>query len=120
MHPDVWRYLTKKYVPRQIKKSQHKAYCLFSDNDKTKAYSRQDREIGRITLLVPEKDFPFAQCMQIYDDKVAFYYSQGVDTGGIILQNEKVRDTQLALFKMAWQFAKTLKQNQGHKIPPLV
>ena len=111
-HPDILNYLEKHYIPARIKQK-NRAYSLFNDTPETQEYRKKDEILHRSTLLIPEADFPFSQSMQIYEDRVAFYQGDRDNCGGVIIQNASVRDTQLSLFKMAWNFALSLKMNQG-------
>ncbi len=118
IHPDVFIYLEKKYIPTRTK-LRNRGFSLLNDNPMTQKYRENDQIFNRTSLMIPEEDFPFDQLMQIYGNKVAFYYSKKEGSGGVIIEDENVRNTQFSLFKMAWEFAKTLTINQACKIPPL-
>lgn len=113
-HPDILHYLKKTYIPTRIKQK-NRAFSLFNDTPETQTYRQRDKELHRTTLLIPEKDFPFPQSLQIYGDRVAFYNIETKNPGGIIIQDDTVRDTQVSIFKMAWKYAKNLKINTPYQ-----
>ncbi len=55
--------------------------------------------------LVTPGEFSFANEINIYDDKVSII-SFGSDLLGMIIESHEIADTQRAIFKMAWEFAK--------------
>ena len=46
---------------------------------------------------------------------MAFYNIETLNPGGVIIQDMALRETQFSLFKMAWNFALSLKINQDYK-----
>lgn len=117
-HKDITNYLEKRYIPARIK-LKNKAFSLFNDTPETRSYRKRDDELNRTTLLIPEKNFPFAQCLQMYADRVAFYNIESRNPGGIIIQDANLKETQLSLFQMAWRFARQLEVNRPYKLASL-
>lgn len=119
IHPEVWQYLQKSYVPRR-KEQKNEAYMLFNDNEKTKRYRENDQAMNRISLLLPIESFPFEACCHIYGNKVAFYSYRESDLTGVLIENELVQKTQFSIFQLAWEKALQLAENQsytGTKLP---
>lgn len=107
-------YLYNVYIP-QRKKLQTRSFGLFNDNEATKAYQKLDQAMNRVSLLVPEKLFPFETCYHIYGNKVAFYSYKKDDITGVIIENTHIRNTQFSIFKLAWSYARMLKLNHQYK-----
>jgi len=119
IHPGFIEYLNSKYIPKRIK-SGIVARWFVSDNYNTKKYRENDKKMNKVTLLIPGDLYPFETCIHIYWDKVAFYsYSQS-DMTGIIIENPKIRDTMLSIFKMTWNFAKNLECNKEYMDEDLI
>lgn len=114
LHPVIASYFQKVYIPER-KRLRFPSWMLFNDNDKTRAYAQDDFAMNRISLLVPEKDFSFDICFHIYGDKIAFYSYKSIDLVGVIIQDTYIRKMQFSLFKMAWNFAKALKENEHYR-----
>jgi sugar-specific transcriptional regulator TrmB len=113
MHPEISHYVEKSYVPKR-KASGNSAWMLFNDNKLTKDYQKKDKEMNRISLIIPYKDFPFDSCLHIYGNKVAFYSYKENDMTGIIVENEYIYNSQMSVFKLAWEHAKKLKSNANY------
>lgn len=114
IHSEITRYLREVYVPKR-KKMLNKTRALFSNNKETVSYKKDSDRENKISLFVPEDKFPFDQCLHIYGDKVAFYYANSYDVGGVIMKDMHMRKTQLSLFEMAWNFARALPENKKYK-----
>ena len=116
MHPEIVAYVKDTYVPKRRETGQE-AWMLFNDNQMTQDYQKHDQAMNRVSLLVPYNDFPFDSCCHIYGNKVAFYSYNKNDMTGIIVENPIIHNTQLSIFRLAWEQAKKLKQNsQYHDI----
>ena len=114
IHPDILHYIQTRYAPTRSKLG-NEAWMLFNDNDKTRQYQEQDECMRRVSLLLPEKKFPFASCMHIYDGKVAFYSYQKNDLTGVLIENPLIYETQKSIFQLAWDQARSMPQNKQHK-----
>ena len=104
IHPEILNYLEKKYIPKR-KALKNMVWAIYNDNPKTREYQKMDKEMNRISLLVPEKDFPFNSCCHIYDGKVVFYSFNENDITGVMIKNSIIYETQTSLFKLAWERA---------------
>jgi hypothetical protein len=68
--------------------------------------------MNRTTLSIPKNMFPFHIGIHIYSsNKVALYSMSRNDMTGIIIENENITTSLLSLFKLAWDYAKTLPEN---------
>ncbi len=114
IHPEIEKYLKEVYVPKR-KKMLNKTRVLFGNNKETKIYQKDSDQQNKISLLVPNDEFSFDQCLHIYGDKVAFYYADSYNVGGVIMEDAHMQKTQFSLFKLAWNYAKTLKINQKYR-----
>jgi len=114
IHPDIAKYLAEVYTPRRIA-LKNPAWILFNDNVETKKYQQNDLVVNRVSLLLPLKEFPFDACCHIYDNKVAFYSYKKTDLTGVIIENSFIKQTQISIFKAAWNAAKKLKLNMKYK-----
>lgn len=114
INPIIDDFLKNHYIPKR-KRLHFPAWMMFNDNVTTQEYRKQDGEMNRISLLVPEKDYPFDICFHIYGDKIAFYSYRRGDLTGVIVQGTHIRTAQFSLFKLAWNFARTLKVNESYR-----
>jgi len=112
MSPRLWDFLANKYTPERLEMG-NKAYMIWNESLKDSESLKQDKDINRTSLFVPEKNFPLETGLQIYGGKVAFYSRQ--DMTGVIIENPYILKGQLSLFKLAWNQALTFPQNKTHQ-----
>ncbi len=114
INPDILRYMNNQYIlkRKQIKKQ---SWAFYNDTPESKQRMKNDKEVNRITMLVPMKYFPFDSCCHIYANKIAFYSWHKTDMTGVIIENERIQNTQFSFYKLAWNYARTLKINQKYK-----
>lgn len=110
----ILKYVQERYVPKRIELG-FEAYMLFNDDEMTRNYQKKDEAMHRVSLLMPVKDFPFEASHHIYGDKVAYYSWNKNDLSGVIIQNTNIHKTAFSIFKSAWRYAVTLKDNKKHK-----
>lgn len=110
IHPEVSDYTNKEWLPL-LKKLKLPNYSLVNDNPATLKYLMKTRDVYRKHLILPKKDFPFSACCHIYGNKVAFYSYRTHDLTGVLIENENIRQTQMALFRLAWDSARKHKMN---------
>lgn len=114
MNVEILDWLEHEYIPERIQ-NKNSAYIIFNDNPTTRTYVKRDKILNRVSLFVPEKQYPFASCCHIYDGKVAFYSYINTDMTGILIENRHIFQTMLTLFKLAWLGARTLSVNEQYK-----
>lgn len=114
MDPLILDYFTTTYIPER-KKRQNPSWMLFNDNPRTRQYQAEDLNMNRLSLLVPEAEFPFESCLHVYGDKVAFYSYESALMSGVIIQDAYIRRVQFSLFKLAWDRAKHFPQNKRYQ-----
>ncbi len=112
--PEIINYLREEYTPRRIR-LRNPAWMIFNDTQETRKYQENDQKVNRISLLVPEKNFPFEACFHIYGGKVAFYSYAKNDLTGVIIENSNIQKSQSSLFRLAWNYARLLKANSQYK-----
>ena len=67
----------------------------------------ENRKYYRDIRLIPHKKYDFSNEINIYDDKVSIIsFNEGLI--GMIIESKEIADTQRTIFKMVWDFAKTL------------
>lgn len=114
IHPEVIRYWSEEYMPAREKMS-NRSFTLYNRQEGHDEYVAWDKKVRRITLFIPENIFPFKSQILIYAKKVAFLSMGATDLTGVILENELIRKTQFSLFHLAWNYARTLPENQEFK-----
>lgn len=114
VHPKILTYLAEEYRPKR-QKIGNPARMLFNNNKQTLKYRENDSAVNRVSLLLPYDQFPFDSCCHIYANKVAFYSYRKTDLTGVIIENNLVHATQMSLFRLAWDQARTLPINEQNK-----
>jgi len=114
VHPRIVKYLAERYVPKR-QELKNPTWMLLNDSDRLESYRKNDASVNRISLVAPEKAFPFKSCCHIYGNKVAFYSYFVQDMTGVIIENAIIHETQLSLFRLAWSAARALPINKIHK-----
>ncbi|KKU45024.1 MAG: hypothetical protein UX62_C0043G0003 [Microgenomates group bacterium GW2011_GWA2_46_7] len=71
-------------------------------------HAKDNKEELRETIILPRKDFPVSNEINIYQNKVAIM-SFGDEKIGIIIESQQIADTQRAIFNLLW---KSLKKTQ--------
>ncbi|MFC1599786.1 TrmB family transcriptional regulator [Patescibacteria group bacterium] len=105
---------------KKREKQKYQSYSIRTNIPEAIERSKLDKVINRTSLFIPEKEFPFESSFQIYKNKIVFYSLQKSDLTGVLIENDHMKTTMLSLFRMAWNYAKTLKINKGFKnIPTL-
>lgn len=113
MHLEVQQYINEVYVPKR-KMLKNPSWMLFNDNPETQTYRKNDEGMNRVTMLLPLDEFPFEACCHIYENKVAFYSYKKTDVTGVIIENPHIHTTTFSVFKLAWNYARSLKPNQKY------
>ncbi len=114
IHPTIEHYWKERYIPER-KRLDFTAKMIFNDEGKMRDYSKLDAAMKRTTLFIPKEDSPFDVCLHIYGEKVAFYSHRKSDTSGVIINNPHISKMMFSLFKMAWNFARSLPENKADK-----
>lgn len=100
----------KDYYPSYVKKKVQRGIWLrgiFCSDKAAEEFQKKSKEELREVYLIPKKDFPFKNEINIYDDKVAIISHE--DKIGVIIQNKNIADTQRAIFEFAFKYAKLSK-----------
>lgn len=109
------RFMDRQFVPQRIQRGIRAFVLLNDESEGAEEALRTDKESKRVTLLVPTKDFPFDADIDLYGNKVAFYSYRKNDLTGVIIENQYIRSSMFSLFKMAWDYARTLTVNKKYK-----
>ena len=114
IHPIISDYFENTYIPER-QRSHAPSWALYNDSKKMRDYQEKDHDMNRISMLVPEDEFPFEICFHIYGDKIAFYSYRSSIMTGVIIQDSYMKQMQFSLFKMAWKLAQNMKVNARYK-----
>ena len=114
MHEDVINYWAEEYMP-QRRNMTNRSFTLYNRPEWFDEYTQHDKKVRRITLFLPQKEFPFKSQIMIYWNKVAFCSLDKNDMTWAIIENEAIKETMFSLFKLAWNYAKNLKENSVNK-----
>lgn len=111
MHPDLERYIKEVYVPKRAKMGIPSKF-LHNNEWQTKDYVKYDKMLNRTTMVVPMDMFPFKTGVHIYsNNKVALFTLSRNDMSWIIVESEDIKTSMFSMFKLWWNFAKTLPEN---------
>lgn len=115
IHPELNKYLQTEYVPKRIK-TKIPSKFLFNNNESSQEYMENNKQINRITMSIPKEIFPFSIWIHIYSsNKVALYSMWKLDMTWIIIENENIKNSLVSMFKLAWNYARTLPENKIYK-----
>lgn len=101
------------YYPTYIKKKVERKLWVrgvVSDDPIAKAFQARGKAELRELYLIPKKEFPFRNEINIYDDKVAIISHE--DNVGVILQNANIATTQRSIHKLTFEYAKLLNKTK--------
>lgn len=101
----------KDYYPTYIKKKKQKNIWvrgIFTYDQEALKFKKSGPEELREVYLIPKKEFPFKNEINIYNDKVAIISHE--DQMGVIIRNQNIADTQRSIFKLGLRSAKILEQ----------
>lgn len=93
----------KDYYPEYIrKKNERKIWvrAILSEGPVGRRFQSKGKEELREAYLVPSDLFPFANEINIYEDKVFIISHQ--DKLAVLIRNKTIADTQRSLFKLTW------------------
>ncbi len=113
-NPELVMSLLSDYYPSYIKRKIERQIWLrgiFCFDNIGLKFQQKGKEELREVYLIPKKQFPFKNEINIYDDKVAIISHE--DKTGVIIQNKNIADTQRAIFELGFVAAKTI-QNQDN------
>jgi predicted transcriptional regulator len=114
IHPKLIDYWTDTYMPAREKMT-NRSFTLYNRETGYKEYTKYDEKVRRVTLFLPQEEFPFKSQILIYGKKLAFLSLAKDDCTGAIIENDAILETQFSLFRLAWNFARKLPQNKKYK-----
>jgi sugar-specific transcriptional regulator TrmB len=115
IHPKIWEYVNKEYIPRRTEAG-NKAFMIYNKEEINSDYLQHDSAMNRTSLFVPTEEFSPRSCFHIYGEKIAFYSRQKNESlNGILIKHPRICHDQLALFRLAWNYARTLEENKSHR-----
>lgn len=114
LHPLIEDFFENEY---KIERKKHPApaWMIFNNNERSQQYRQEDPKMNRISLLVSTKEYPLAGCLHIYGNKVAFFSYEKDVLSGVLIQDLPTHALQSSLFKLAWNHARELPENQNFK-----
>ena len=95
------------YVRQRVKRGIW-ARAIFADDATARDFRKKAKEELREVYLVPRAAYPFKNEINIYDDKIAVL--SHADYVGVIIQNKNIADTQRAIFRLGFEYAKLLSK----------
>jgi hypothetical protein len=96
-------------------KTSFHSFWLVWDNIETLQYRKYDHVSNRHTMILPERSFAFPSSFHIYGNKVSFYWLCDNELVGFIIEDPLIASTQLSIFKLGWEFAKTFPINKEYR-----
>lgn len=102
--PDFVDYYLKERVKKKIT-----VQAIAPDNEVNREHVRHDHEVLRKTVLLPEKDYPFTNEIDIYGNKIAIMSLQG-EILAVIIESESIAKTQRSIFNLAWLGAQQVQK----------
>lgn len=91
------------YYPEYVrKKNERKIWvrAIFSDGPEGRKFQERGPKELREAYLIPGKAFPFANEINIYDDRI--FIISHKDKLGIIIRNKNIAETQKSIFKLSF------------------
>lgn len=114
MHERLERYQWEEYVPRR-KEIKNPSWFVFNESEETKEFQKLDSEMNRKSVFVPGEKYYFGGTFQMYNNKLAFYSDEDVTPMGVLIENRQIFDTQMALMRLVWDYARGRKVNERYK-----
>lgn len=115
MHPIVKKYFDTTYRKKRDK-HQLKIFAIINHKENhSDNFTQIDERNFKIFLKTHEEIFPFHGCVHIYNNRVAFYTYANSDVSGILIESPNLHKTMLSLFRLAWNYTRTLPENQLYK-----
>lgn len=105
----------KDYYPEYIKKKNKKKIwvrAIFTGGPEGKKFQERGLKELREVYAIPEEIFPFANEINIYDDRI--FIISHADKLGIIIRNKNIAETQRSIFKLSFYAAKKIDK-EGRK-----
>ena len=97
-------------------KTKQRAFFIFNENELSKQFAKNDKEVNRTSMFVDFDKFPLKSCFHIYGDcKVAFYSYDKNDLTWVIIENSMIYETMRSVFNLSWEYAKTLEVNVSNR-----
>ena len=93
------------YIKERLKRKISLRLIAPDTADTIEYFSQFDKQHRRVTRLVPAKDFPFTNEINIYANKVGIITLTG-ELVAVIIESESIANTQRAIFELAWRGAK--------------
>jgi HTH-type transcriptional regulator, sugar sensing transcriptional regulator len=114
VHPEIIDYWRDEYMPTREKMT-NRSFTLYNRETGYEEYTKFDKKVRRITLFLPASRFPFKSQVMLYGKKVAFLSLASSDLTGALIENDAIWETQMSLFRLAWDAARRLPQNKEYK-----
>ncbi len=101
IHPQLFDWLNKEYVPERVKRNICAYVVLSADNpdQKLQDYVSKSSDELRVVHMVETIGQPFEMEINIYDDKVAFIqYNPKYPLGAVLIKYKPIANTMRAMF----------------------
>jgi len=97
--PETFR---KSYLNKRVNRKKIFTKAIARIGKYAQVHSKLNKKELRETILIPEKEFPISNEINIYDDRVAIL-SFGDEKIGVIIESRQIADTQRAIFNLLWK-----------------
>jgi HTH-type transcriptional regulator, sugar sensing transcriptional regulator len=97
------------YIKRKNRGSGIWVRAVFNYGEMALRFKKFQKAEKRECYIIAAKDFPFQNEINIYNDKIMIVSHP--DQVGVIIQNQHIADTQRAVFKMCFEYAKILEKD---------
>ncbi len=101
----AWNTLTNYYPEYTRKKNEKNIFvkAIFENSERAQLFKQKANTEKREVRIIPREKFDIHNEISIYDDKIAIISHE--DKIGVIIQNQKIANTQRAIFELGWQTA---------------
>ena len=108
VYKDMPEYLDS-YIQRRVEKN-IRIRGIYKESILGKKYMDKNQEQLREVKLLPAKDFPLSNEIDIYKNKVTIA-NYGTEMFGMLIESEEIARAQKAIFELAWRGASQISGN---------
>jgi sugar-specific transcriptional regulator TrmB len=83
--------------------------AIVEDSPLARAHQKNDENENRETILIPQDQFPFANEINIFGNKISIVSFE--DQIGVVIESQNVAKTQRSIFELSWRGAKSLAED---------
>lgn len=87
--------------------------AICNDDATARDFQKKGKKEQREVRLIPGDKFPFRNEINIYNDKISIISHK--EQIGVIIQSKDIVETQRSIFKLAWEYAGLLRDQEQNK-----